>query len=71
MCEHTVKYSVFMCVLYYALFASLYAHVVMHDLFVSASSPNTLIKRPQSVLIRREMYCGCQGKNSIATDNVT
>lgn len=60
-----------MCILYYALFAPLYAHVVVHDLFVSASSPNMLIKRPQSVLIRREMYCGCRGKNSIATDNVT
>lgn len=51
-----------MCVLYYALFAPLCAHVVMRDLFVSACSLNTLIKRPQSVLIRKEMYCGGRGK---------
>ena len=73
-CESTVTrlgaVCVCVCVLHYVLCAPLYAHVVMHDLFVSASSLNTVIKRPQSVLIRREMYCGCRGKSCIATDNV-
>lgn len=51
----------YLCV-YYALFEPLYAHAVMHDLFVAASSLNTHIKRPQSVLIRKEKHCGCRGK---------
>lgn len=60
-CESTVKYSV--C-------CSTVLYVVMHELFVSACSPNIVIKRPQSVLIRGKMYCGDQGQKNITTDNV-